>query len=44
MKEFYMFDGEDYVECAGAILEDLVRLCEDNEVMIKAIEKYFKVK
>lgn len=42
MKEFYIFDGEEYVNCTGALICDLVILCEDNENMIEAIKDYFK--
>jgi len=42
MKEFYIFDGEEYIECSKALLSDLINLCEDNEVMINAIKEYFE--
>ena len=39
-----MFDGEDFVECTEAIVSDLIKLCEDNKNMIKAIKDYFEDK
>jgi hypothetical protein len=42
MKKFYIFDGEDFVECSEELRSDLIELCEDNEVMIEAIKNYFK--
>lgn len=44
MKEFYMFDGEDFILCTEAIMNDLIRICEDNENMIIAIKEYFEDK
>jgi len=41
MKEFYMWDGEEYVDCTDALLSDLTDMCEDNENMIIAIRNYF---
>lgn len=40
-KVFYIFDGIEYVECTQAICDDIVALCEDNEVMIEVIKDYF---
>jgi len=41
MREFYIFDGEEYVMCSKALLSDLLELCEDNEVMVQSIKDYF---
>ncbi len=44
MKEFYIFDGEEFIECADMLKEDLINLCEDNEIIKESINHYFKDK
>lgn len=41
MREFYIFDGEDFIECSEILREELIELCEDNEVMVASIKDYF---
>jgi len=42
MREFYIFDGEDFIECSEILKEDLIELCEDNKVMLECIKDYFE--
>ena len=42
MKEFYIVDGQDFVLCTNQLKDDLIELCEDNEIMKNVIKNYFK--
>jgi len=42
--EFYFFDGMEYVECSKELKDDLLLLCEDNEIMKEVITEYFNRK